>query len=112
MTKASHGTESDVRLRRRSDANKTIWFIALTKEQLALIMRDRLHGISFQFELSCRLLLLLLLDDLGPALSARTVDQEEENNVKDGMYKWKIVVHGTPRLTVRKRLSGSRKCPA
>src|SRR5436305_438660 len=47
-TKAPHRTKGDARLRRRSDANGMIWFIALTKEQLALITDHWFHGISFR----------------------------------------------------------------
>ena len=43
----AHGAEAKLQLRGRADSDNTIWFIALAKEQLALIADNRFHVISF-----------------------------------------------------------------
>ena len=48
QTELTHETKSDAGLGRWSDMDETIRFIALAKEQLALIADDGLHGISFR----------------------------------------------------------------
>jgi hypothetical protein len=43
----AHRAEDEVQLR-RADLDDTTWFVALAKEQLALIAENGLHGISFR----------------------------------------------------------------
>jgi hypothetical protein len=43
----SHRTKCDIQLRRLD--SDTLWFVALTKEQLASISKNGLHGLSFRF---------------------------------------------------------------
>jgi hypothetical protein len=42
------GAEHEIELRGWPDSNDTMWFVALAKEQLALITENGLHGISFR----------------------------------------------------------------
>jgi hypothetical protein len=44
----AHRAKNEVQLRRRLDSDDTIWFVALAKEQLALMTDDWFHGISFR----------------------------------------------------------------
>ena len=40
--------EGEIQLHARFDSDYTIWFVALAKEQLALISENGFHGISFR----------------------------------------------------------------
>ena len=44
----ARGAEHQVLLRCRSDSIHSIWFVALAKEQLALIAKDGSHSTSFR----------------------------------------------------------------
>jgi hypothetical protein len=43
----AHRAKNEVQLRRWFDSDDTIWFVALAKEQLALVTDDWFHGFPF-----------------------------------------------------------------